>query len=50
MKIGIVILNWNGLDLLRKYLNEIILNYDNSTIYIIDNNSSNVQLWVFFQF
>ncbi|MDA9595749.1 glycosyltransferase family 2 protein [Flavobacteriaceae bacterium] len=40
MKIGIVILNWNGLDLLRKYLNEIILNSDNSTIYIIDNNSS----------
>ena len=38
MKIGIVILNWNGLDLLRKYLNEIILNSDNSTIYIIDNN------------
>lgn len=40
MKIGIVILNWNGLDLLRKHLNEIILNSDNSTIYIIDNNSS----------
>ena len=40
MKIGIVILNWNGLDLLRKYLNEILLNSDNSTIYIIDNNSS----------
>mgnify|MGYP000223701442 CR=1 FL=1 len=32
--------NKNGLDLLRKYLNEIILNSDNSTIYIIDNNSS----------
>ena len=40
MKIGIVILNWNGLDLLRKYLNEILLNSDNSTVYIIDNDSS----------
>ena len=40
MKIGIVIINWNGLNLLKKYLNEIILNSDNSTVYIIDNNSS----------
>ena len=40
MKIGIVVINWNGLNLLKKYLNEIILNSDNSTVYIIDNNSS----------
>lgn len=40
MKIGIVIINWNGLNLLRKYLKSIIDNSDNSTVYVIDNNSS----------
>ena len=39
MKIGIVIINWNGLNLLRKYLKSIIDNSDNSTVYVIDNNS-----------
>ena len=40
MKIGIVVINWNGLNLLRKYLKSIIDNSDNSTVYVIDNNSS----------
>ena len=39
MKIGIVVINWNGLNLLRKYLKSIIDNSDNSTVYVIDNNS-----------
>ena len=39
MKIGIVVINWNGLYLLRKYLKSIIDNSDNSTVYVIDNNS-----------
>ena len=40
MKIGIVIINWNGLNLLKKYLKAIIENSDDSSFYIIDNNSS----------
>ena len=40
MKIGIVVINWNGLNLLRKYLKSIIDNSENSTVYVIDNNSS----------
>ena len=40
MKIGIVIINWNGLNLLKKYLKVIIENSDDSSFYIIDNNSS----------
>tara|TARA_B110000263_G_C15307074_1_gene511020 strand:+ start:1356 stop:2333 length:978 start_codon:yes stop_codon:yes gene_type:complete len=38
--IGIVILNWNGINLLKKFLPSII-NYSlNANIYIIDNNST----------
>ena len=40
MKIGIVVINWNGLNLLKKYLKSIIDNSKNSTVYVIDNNSS----------
>tara|TARA_B100000900_G_C20597984_1_gene724221 strand:- start:3264 stop:4247 length:984 start_codon:yes stop_codon:yes gene_type:complete len=40
MKIGIAILNWNGLDLLKDNLGKVIRRSDNSNIYIIDNNSS----------
>lgn len=40
MKIGIVVINWNGLNLLKKYLKSIIDNSENSTVYVIDNNSS----------
>ena len=39
MKIGIVVINWNGLNLLKKYLKDLIDNSENSTIYVIDNNS-----------
>ena len=40
MKIGIVVINWNGLNLLKKYLKDLIDNSENSTVYVIDNNSS----------
>jgi len=40
MRIGIVILNWNGKKLLEKNLNNVIDKSNNSKIYIIDNNSS----------
>lgn len=40
MRIGIVIINWNGINLLKKYLKGIIENSDDSKIYVIDNNSS----------
>ena len=44
MKIGIVIINWNGLNLLKKYLRPIIENSLNSKVYVIDNNSSDESL------
>ena len=39
MKIGIVVINWNGLDLLKKYLKVLIQNSVNQNFYVIDNNS-----------
>ena len=39
MKIGIVVINWNGLDLLKKYLKVLIQNSVNQNVYVIDNNS-----------
>ena len=40
MKIGIAILNWNGLNLLKSHLKEVVSKSNNSCVYIIDNNSS----------
>jgi len=45
MKIGIVVINWNGLNLLKKYLKSIIDNSENSTVYVIDNNSSDESIF-----
>ena len=39
MKIGIVVINWNGLELLKKYLKVLIQNSVHHNIYLIDNNS-----------
>ena len=39
MKIGIVVINWNGLELLKKYLKVLIQNSVDHNIYLIDNNS-----------
>ena len=39
MRIGIVVINWNGLELLKKYLKVLIQNSLNHSIYVIDNNS-----------
>ena len=39
MRIGIVVINWNGLELLKKYLKVLIQNSLNHNIYVIDNNS-----------
>ncbi len=39
MRIGIVVINWNGLELLKKYLKVLIQNSVNHNIYLIDNNS-----------
>ena len=39
MKIGIVVINWNGLEFLKKYLRVLIQNSVNHNIYLIDNNS-----------
>ena len=39
MKIGIAILNWNGINLLKSHLKGVIDKSGDSTIYIIDNNS-----------
>ena len=40
MKIAIVIINWNGVNLLKKYIQSFIDYCDDSAIYVIDNNSS----------
>ena len=40
MKIGIVILNYNGVDLLKKFLPSVINNSEKHQIYVIDNNSN----------
>ena len=40
MKIGIAILNWNGLNLLKSHLKGVVSKSNNSCVYIIDNNSS----------
>jgi GT2 family glycosyltransferase len=46
-KIGVVILNYNGLELLKKFLPDLIKNSLNSNIYIVDNNSSDASLkWI----
>ena len=39
MRIAIVVINWNGLDLLKKYLKKIIDNSPDQNVYVIDNNS-----------
>ena len=39
MKIAIVILNWNGLKLLKEFLPSVVNNSGDNPIYIIDNNS-----------
>ena len=40
MRIGIVILNWNGEDLLKKFLPSVYNNSEGHQIYIVDNNSN----------
>ena len=39
MKLSIVILNWNGKLLLKKFLPNIILYTPNTPIYVVDNAS-----------
>ena len=39
MRIGIVVINWNGLELLKKYLKVLIQNSVAHNIYLVDNNS-----------
>ena len=39
MRIGIAILNWNGINLLKSHLKGVVDKSEDSTIYIIDNNS-----------
>ena len=38
--LGIVVLNFNGLELLKKYLPNIVKHSTNANIYVIDNNSN----------
>jgi len=40
MKVAIVILNWNGLNHLKKFLPSVVKHSDKHNIYVIDNNSS----------
>ncbi len=40
MKVAVVILNWNGKDLLAKFLPSVLENSDEATIYVADNAST----------
>ena len=40
MKTAIVIINYNGLNLIKKFIPSIITNCSNYNIYVIDNNST----------
>jgi GT2 family glycosyltransferase len=40
MEVAVVILNWNGRDLLEKFLPSVVKNSKNATIYVIDNQST----------
>ncbi|WPY99455.1 glycosyltransferase family 2 protein [Christiangramia sp. OXR-203] len=40
MNIAVVILNWNGKDLLKKFLPSVITNSEEAQIYVADNNST----------
>ena len=40
MKLAIVIINWNGVELLKKFLPKLIKHSKNNSIYIVDNKSS----------
>ena len=44
MKIAVVILNWNGIKLLKEFLPSVVSNSDDSPIYIIDNNSDDLSV------
>ncbi len=39
MRVAIVILNWNGEALLRRFLPAVVNNSPEATIHVIDNNS-----------
>ncbi|GGD31057.1 glycosyltransferase family 2 protein [Flavobacterium orientale] len=43
-KVAVVILNWNGVSLLEKFLPSIVNYSDNATIYVVDNNSSDTSV------
>ena len=40
MKVSIVVLNFNGINLLKKFIPQLIKNSNGHDIYVIDNNSS----------
>ena len=44
MKIAVVILNWNGIKLLKEFLPSVVSNSDDNPIYIIDNNSDDLSV------
>ena len=44
MRIGIVILNYNGVDLLKKFLPSVINNSKEHQVYVIDNNSNDISI------
>jgi len=46
MTIGVVILNWNGLELLKQFLPEILEFSPEATIYMADNASTDIQIYL----
>ena len=39
MKLSVIILNWNGKNLLKRYLPSVVKFTNNFDIYLVDNNS-----------
>lgn len=46
MKVAVVILNWNGRDLLKKFLPSVIQNSHNASIYVADNASTDDSIMI----
>ena len=44
MRVGIAILNWNGVNLLKSHLKGVVDKSEDCSIYIIDNNSNDDSL------
>lgn len=50
MKVAVVILNWNGAELLRRFLPSVVRNSPNASVFVIDNASTDDSLSILREF